>query len=758
MQNIDLRATSGVRVLSRGLRGALLATLIITAGAEARDRVIVLGFDGADAQLAEEWMDAGELPHLAELRDRGMYAPLLPTNPPQTPVSWSTFATGLDPGHTEIFDFLKRIPGTYLPDFALMTMEKDSFLAGEKNPWAAGGVLFLIGAGLFMGIPALLGARGRALVLAAVVGGVLFGSAGYWAGREFLPHEIPVPLNHRKGLPYWSYADQHGVTTRTIRVPATFPASEVPLGTFISGLGVPDMRGRVGTPSMYTSESIDPEAYNDFSVEVVAVPRRGSCDVDVFGPNNLPFYDFKIDAAEERARAAGKNPDLARQIEEDRLRKKGVPRVITLPLHLEITDDRVRVQIQDHDLTLEVGQWSDWLHLSFAYNPAMKANGLARFKLQALDPDVELYFSPVHFDPSGLPPFLHISYPHSFAEELAKEIGPYKTMGWSIDTWSMEEEHITYDTFLEDVDESIRHFKGMFDRFIEDDEVELYTQVFYFTDRVSHMLWHTRDPEHGRHTAEVAAAYGPAILASYKKMDEIVGIAMKELDENTHLIVLSDHGFATWRRAVNLNTWLAQNGFMTLTGQGAQQNLEALFDRGSFWPNVDWSRTQAFALGLGYIYVNVLGREPQGTVLPGEEYERVCREIAAGLEAFVDSTNGQKPVAKVYHRRDIYRDGFDEDLIPDLRVSNTPGYRVSWQSSLGNTPAEVLYTKEENWSGDHCSLDPEFVKGILYTSFPVDATDAWIADIFPTICELLEIPVPEGLHGSSLLPGSPATP
>lgn len=748
MQNQLAARLSGA---ARGLLLGLALTTLVTAAADARDRVIVLGFDGADAQLAEEWMDAGELPNLAELRDRGTFAPLTPTNPPQTPVSWSTFATGMDPGHTEIFDFLKRIPGTYLPDFALMTLEKDTFLAGDRNPLAAAGALFLVGLLLFLLVPALIGMRGRALVITAVMAGIVFGAAGYWAGREYLPHEIPVAKNHRKGMPYWTYADEQGVSTRTIRVPATFPASEVKLGTFISGLGVPDIRGRIGTPSMYTSESFDSEEYNDFSVEVVEVPRRGSCDVEVFGPNNLPFHTFKIDAAEARAQADGKNPDVARQIEEDRLRKKGVPRVITIPLHLEITDSQVRVQVEDYDFSLEPGQWSDWLHLSFPYNPLMKAKGLARFKLEALDPEVKLYFSPVHFDPSGLPPFIHITHPHSFAAELAEEIGPYKTMGWSIDTWSLEEERITYETFLEDVDESVRHFKAMFDRFIEDDETELYTQVFNFTDRVSHMLWHTRDPEHGRHTAEVAAAYGPAILESYRKMDEIVGIAMQEIDANTHLIVLSDHGFATWRRAMNLNTWLAKNGFMTLTGQGTRKDLEALFDRGSFWPNVDWSRTQAFALGLGYIYVNVLGREPQGTVLPGEEYERVCREIAAGLEAYVDSLTGEKPVAKVYHRREMYRDGFDEDLIPDLRVCNTPGYRVSWQSSLGNTPAEVLYSKEENWSGDHCSLDPEFVRGILYTSFPANAGDAWIGDLFPTICGLLDIPAPEGLHGSTLL-------
>ena len=88
--------------------------------AEDGPRVVVLGFDGADARLVERWMDSGDLPNLARLRATGTYSPLLPTNPPQTPVSWSSFATGLNPGRTEIFDFLKRVEGTYLPDFSMV--------------------------------------------------------------------------------------------------------------------------------------------------------------------------------------------------------------------------------------------------------------------------------------------------------------------------------------------------------------------------------------------------------------------------------------------------------------------------------------------------------------------------------------------------------------------------------------------------------------------------------------------------------------
>jgi len=725
-------------------------TLLHTHGVAARDRVIVLGFDGVDARLTEQWMAEGKLPHLTELRSRGTFHPLQPTNPPQTPVSWSTFATGFDPGKHEIFDFLKRIPGTYYPDFALMSPGKETLLWGKRNPLLTG--LLGAAAGLLVTPILFLALRARRRVaLAAIVplvGGLA--AAGYAFGAHFLPSEIPSAINHRKGTTFWEYADRAGVKTRTIRVPGTFPATEIDHGTMLSGLGVPDIRGRIGTPSMYTSAKATTDQYDDFSVEVVEIPQRGRFETKIFGPKNQPFYAFEVEGAEDEARAKGKDPELAKQIAEDALRRKGVAETITIPLTLDIGDDSVTIETSGHTITLREGQWSEWLALTFPFNRIMAVRGIARFKVEALEPEARIYLSPVHFDARKLPPFVHLSFPHGFAKSIAERMGPFKTMGWSIDTWSLEEERISEETFLEDVQESVRHFRGMFEMFLEDQDVELYTHVFEFTDRVSHMTWHHNDPGHLKYDAEKAKLYGGEIEKTYRIMDEIVGEAMEKIDAHTHLIVLSDHGFATWRRAINYNTWLAQNGFMTLTGEGEERDLEALFDRGSFWPNVDWSRTKAFALGLGYIYINVLGREPQGTVLPGEEYDRVCREIADGLLAFVDPKTGLHPVCSVYTRDEIYRPGYDPDLIPDLRVCNSPGYRVSWQSSLGNTPKEVLYDKDKNWSADHCSLDPKDVPGIIFTSFPINTETPWIGDIFPTICTLMDLPIPEGLHGRSL--------
>ena len=104
-------------VLAALLVPALAAVLPVPAGAqdEERPRIVILGFDGADARLTEKWMDEGRLPQLARLRDAGTYSPLGTTTPPQTPVSWSSFSTGRNPGENGIFDFLRRDLDTYQP-------------------------------------------------------------------------------------------------------------------------------------------------------------------------------------------------------------------------------------------------------------------------------------------------------------------------------------------------------------------------------------------------------------------------------------------------------------------------------------------------------------------------------------------------------------------------------------------------------------------------------------------------------------------
>ena len=287
---------------------------------------------------------------------------------------------------------------------------------------------------------------------------------------------------------------------------------------------------------------------------------------------------------------------------------------------------------------------------------------------------------------------------------------------------------------------------------LDDDGWDVTMQYFEFTDRVQHMMFRFLDPKHPLYTAEGASRWAPSVLQAYRQMDDIVGEVMRTMPSNADLLVLSDHGFASFRRGMNYNTWLATNGFMTLTGEDTKRkNLEDLFGQGDFFVNVDWSKTRAYALGLGQIYVNLAGREAKGIVQPGKDYQQVTAAIRAGLEAYVDPATGEHPVAHVFTRDEAYGT-YDPELIPDLIPSNNEGYRVGWQDTLGGIGKNIVEPNDQIWSGDHCSVYPPLVKGILFSNLKLDAAGAKMGDVMPTILDLYHVQPPERLDGKSLLP------
>jgi len=285
-----------------------------------------------------------------------------------------------------------------------------------------------------------------------------------------------------------------------------------------------------------------------------------------------------------------------------------------------------------------------------------------------------------------------------------------------------------------------------------------------FTDRMQHMMYRTIDEEHPYYDAELASQFGDRVAWSYMEMDRIVGeIRDRFVDENTLLMVISDHGFHSFRRGVNLNTWLVKNGMMGLKGagladaEGNYQRLEDFLDPESrFFQNVDWSRTQAYCLGLGSIYINLRGREQQGAVRPSE-YDQVCDEIISGLLALRDPEDPERTVvAAVYRRDEIFR-GPQSGRAPDLFVGFDSDYRVSWQTSAGGIPPEIFEDNLNNWSGDHCSVAPDQTAGIFFASRPLPDRVRSIMDIAPTVIHELGVPDPGDFEGTALQTATPGS-
>lgn len=669
-------------------------------------RVVVLGFDGVDAVVVEEMLAAGRLPNLAALRARGGYSPLVPTIPAQTPVSWATFSTGLDPGGHEIFDFLKRDPADLIPTFAVAEEGEAPFLFGKSNPAIFGGAALL----LFLGAAALLFFLARKKLPALLLGivGLAVAPLLFLGARAWLPSQRPSVTNNRKGETFWSVPGARPATV--MRMPVTFPPQSFEAGRLLSGLGVPDISGRIGRPSYYTSDPFFmPREGNDFSIELVRLESNVGTQVTrLLGPPGKPF---------------------------------GREGPIEAPMTLTIPDsrDRLAIQVGKTRLDLLPGRWSDWVSLAFRVNPAISVHGYARFLLASAQPEIALYVSPIQFDPERLPPGLELSFPAGFAEELVERFGRFKTMGWAIDTWSIQSGTLGEAAFLEEVAMTAEQDRKMLAALLLEKD-RLLVHYFEFPDRVGHIFWRLRDPKHPAYDAKLAAKYGDAVEKSYETMDAIVGETAGVLAPEDVLLVLSDHGFATWRRSVNYNTWLVEKGYLVLAGDAHRKNLEALFSRGAFWESVDWGKSRAYSMGFGDIYVNLKGRETNGIVSAGADYERVRDEITKEILELTDPQNGERAVSRVFKREDIYR-RFDPRLIPDLIVSNRPGYRVSWQSTLG-VPTEALFEDNRDvWSGDHCSLDPDLVRGVLFSSkrFRADPVPG-IADVTASVRALFQAP------------------
>jgi len=700
---------------------AFVLFMVPLAGAAPRGRVVILGFDGADSQLTERWMAQGELPHLAALAKAGGYARLNPTIPAQTPVSWSTFTTGRDPGGTRIFDFLVRDPETYMPAFGVAKEESATFLWGAHN----GAVLLAVGAvagWLVFFLPLVLLKRRRAWAW-ALVPALAMGGAGFWVGTHWLPEKVPHVVNNRQGIPFWKVAGEHGLSSVVGRIPVTFPARPFPHGHLLSGLGVPDVRGRIGSPTYYTSDPFfQLGADNEFSIEIIQLDtNEGTIRTHIPGPPNRLF---------------------------------GKPPRIDAPMTLEVAPDRssLKISTSGNSAVVRPGEWSPWLEVTFRFNPVIAIHAMARFRLLALDPEIKLYLTSLQFDPERLPPGFLISAPADWAAILKHDVGPYKTTGWAVDTWGVSERVVDEDVFLEDVHNTEAAYRKLLEHFLDGNE-KLLVHYFEFTDRVGHILFRFMDPTHPAYDPARAPKYQKAFLDTYKTMDSIVGETMKKLRPDDVLIVLSDHGFSSWRRSFNIDTWLARNGYIALTGgEGKVQDLETLFDKGQFWPNVDWSRSRAYALGLGGLYINLRGRESSGIVAPGRQYEELRKQLARELEAVVDPATGVHPVAHVYLREEIYHD-FDPNLVPDMLVTTSEGYRLSWQSALGGMPKELFMDNDRPWSGDHCTLDPATVQGILFANRPLERQRADMIDVYPTILGLLGERPPEKVRGVPFLPG-----
>jgi len=222
---------------------------------------------------------------------------------------------------------------------------------------------------------------------------------------------------------------------------------------------------------------------------------------------------------------------------------------------------------------------------------------------------------------------------------------------------------------------------------------------------------------------------------------------MAKLRKDDVLVVLSDHGFTSFRRGVNLNAWLHANGYLALK-PGCDGSTEWLRD-------VDWSKTRAYAQGLTGIFINREGREGEGIVKPGAEAQALRKELIRKLSGLRDEERREVGINQVYDAHDVY-DGPYLDNAPDLIVGYNHGYRVSWDCATGVVAGPRFEDNVKAWSGDHC-VDPNIVPGVFFCNHAIDKRDPALIDLAPTVLRLFGIEAPSHMDGKPLFDRPPAT-
>jgi predicted AlkP superfamily phosphohydrolase/phosphomutase len=510
----------------------------------------------------------------------------------------------------------------------------------------------------------------------------------------------------RKSESFWSILGKFGVFSAVLRVPITFPPERFN-GVLLSAMNVPDVKGSQGTYFYFTTDSNDKRRL--VSGQQCPFERlEGGARGELPGPENTLVKDggelripFSI--------IAGKNG-------------LGV----------------AKLQLSDQTVELRQNQYTPWVSLSYKAAPGFTVKAIARFLLLDLQPHVRLYVTPIQIDPES--PALPISHPVSYSIYLAKRQGPFATLGVAEDTSGLNEGVIGEEAFLQQSQDIHQEREQMFFDALQKTRRGTVACVFDITDRLQHMFFRFhKDDQWGASISD--ERYANVLRDLYIQMDGLVGRVMKEIDEQTVLMVLSDHGFKPFRRAVELNRWLQQNGYLAENRSATTPDL---------LQRVDWSKSQAYAVGFGGIYLNLAGREAKG-IVSKEDVPRLKHEIIEKLKQLQDPQLGGLAISEVYDRDQAYKGPYVEDA-PDLVVGFAPGYRVAWETVTGGFGETVISENTRPWAGDH-NMNPPEVPGMFFCNRPIDADRPNIVDIAPTVLNLFGVPIPAHMDGKPIMTG-----
>ncbi|MHC4906321.1 MAG: alkaline phosphatase family protein [Planctomycetota bacterium] len=533
----------------------------------------------------------------------------------------------------------------------------------------------------------------------------------------FGEHQIQLnfwPFNHsptqtllrREGTPFWNYLDAAGIQSAFYDLPSNYPPSKSQHGHHccLAGMGTPDLLGTYGTYQHYAE---------DGPVRTKEEPG---------GMRSMLFFE------NETAPAKLIGPM-------DSFLKEPVPITIDFQVHRDLDAAAAVIELQKHTVLLKEGDWSPWIQLDFPLSmpgPDKHLSGICRFYLQEVAPNFRLYVTPVNVDPSN--PATPITEPEDFSKELASRLGLFYTTGFQEDHKALSNKVFNEAEFAAQAQIVLDERINLLNDALKNYEDGLLFFYFSSTDLQSHMFWWDSDQDHPARPKEQAQKYFEHIKDIYRTADSIVSDMIDQYGNEARILVMSDHGFANFRRQFNLNTWLRDNGYLGPA------------DATSIMSDVDWSKTKAFGLGINGLYLNLQGREKYGIVTP-EEKDALLDELVQKLEAVRDG-DGSVVIKKVRRSDKTYK-GPHTAMAPDLIIGYKRGYRGAWTTCLGDMDETVFSDNDSAWGADHCGDSTE-VPGILFSNKPITKEDPALIDLAPTILNEFGLEKPDTMTGKNI--------
>jgi len=513
--------------------------------------------------------------------------------------------------------------------------------------------------------------------------------------------------NYLKSKTYWDILSENNIYTKVTRWPVTFPANKIN-GTMISGQGVVDIKGFMNGYSFYTNKKLKIE--NSFSNNSIFLKEEEK-EKNIF---KSFIYGPKI-------KKIGNLVDIKIPIKILKFKNN---------IELEI-DDNKNNNNNNNKIKIKLNEWSKWININFKIGFGRSQNGIFKIYLNSLNP-LEIYFTSIQIDPKK--PIFNISYPKNYSKELAENIGNFYTLGIPEETNGYIDNKINKLGFKKHIEEIETERKKMF--WFDFNEFQkqkkgVLSFIFDSSDRVQHIFYKNNK-------------ISKEIEEYFIEKDKFIGEILKKIDNQTGLFILSDHGFTSFNKAVNINTWLYENKYLFLKKEIAKIDE---FDSGSLFKYVDWKRTKAYSLGFNSLYINEIGREGKG-IIKKDEKEKLLNEIKKKLLLWIDNSNinennketkneNNKVISNIYLKEEIYEGKYIKES-PDMIIGFNKGYRMDWESPIGGFTTKSIYNNTRKWKGDHL-VDPKFVPAVLFSNLPLKFKEAELIDIAPTILKLFDL-------------------